>query len=226
MRSRGLQRALDAIEVPLGHLRDAAHAAGGTVNDAFLAAVAGGMARYHEAKGAAVPALRFTMPVSIRALGDPAGGNRFAPARFVLPLGGTVGERVAAAGRVAHAASAEPALPLTAAVSGLLDLLPAPVAAAVVGSMFKAVDVDAVDVPGLVGRVRLAGADVERLYAFAPPTGAALSVTLLSHGDIACIGVESDRAAVDDTTLLTGCLAAALDEVLTLAPEPAVEVTA
>jgi hypothetical protein len=64
----------------------------------------------------------------------------------------------------------------------------------------------------------LGGAEIERMWAFAPPTGAALSVTLLSHADTACVGIASDLAAVSDPGLLETCLAAAFDEVLALAP--------
>jgi hypothetical protein len=54
------------------------------------------------------------------------------------------------------------------------------------------------------------------MWAFAPPTGAALSITLLSHGDTACVGLLGDRAAVSDPKLLATCLQTALEEVATL----------
>jgi WS/DGAT/MGAT family acyltransferase len=223
MRGRGLRRALDTIDVPLERLHVAAQGLDVSLNDAFLGAVGGGLRSYHEAQGASAEALRFTMPVSIRLPTDPPGGNRFAPARFVLPLAGTPAERITSAARCARSARNEPALPLTAAVSALLDRLPPRVAATMVGSMFKSVDVDAVNVPGLAGSVSLAGAQVERLYAFAPPTGAAVSITLLSHGPTACIGIQSDRTAVADPALLTQCLTEAFGEVLDLAsPRPTV----
>lgn len=219
MRGRGLRRSLQVLDVPMADLRAASGAIGGSVNDIFLAAVAGAMARYHDALGSPASALRFTMPVSLRSEADPAGGNRFAPARFVMPLTGSAAERAGHAHVLSRQARAEPALALTSLVSTAIDVLTPRVAAAVVGSMFKAVDVDAVDVPGIGGRVRLAGVDVERLYAFAPPTGAALSTTLLSHGSTACIGLQADRAAVLDPPLLRDCLVAALDEVLELGPK-------
>ena len=71
------------------------------------------------------------------------------------------------------------------------------------------VDVDAVDVPGLQRQAFLGGGRIERLWAFAPPTGAALSLTLLSHADTACVGIASDLAAVADPEMLQQCLAAA-----------------
>jgi diacylglycerol O-acyltransferase / wax synthase len=73
-----------------------------------------------------------------------------------------------------------------------------------------------VDVPGLRRRAYLGGARLERLWAFAPPTGAALSVTLVSHDGKACIGVACDQRAVTDPENLHRCLAAALDELAAL----------
>jgi hypothetical protein len=73
-----------------------------------------------------------------------------------------------------------------------------------------------VDVPGLTAAAYLGGGRIDRMWAFAPPTGAALSITLLSHADTACIGVVSDLAAVSDPELLVTCLEGAFEEVLAL----------
>ena len=54
MRDRAMKRRLAMLDVPLQDLKGAARAAGGTVNDAFMAAVTGGLRRYHERNGAAV----------------------------------------------------------------------------------------------------------------------------------------------------------------------------
>ena len=48
---RGLDRRLDVVELPMDRVRAAARAAGGTINDVFLAAVAGGVHDYHERLG-------------------------------------------------------------------------------------------------------------------------------------------------------------------------------
>ena len=58
-----------------------------------------------------------------------------------------------------------------------------------------------------------------RKYAFAPPSGAALNVALLSHGGTACIGIVSDTAPVASPSLLTQCLKESFAE-LTAAPVP------
>jgi hypothetical protein len=76
--------------------------------------------------------------------------------------------------------------------------------------------VDIVDVPGLRQTVSLGGAPVVSMWAFAPPTGAALSITLLSHIDNCCIAVLCDAKAVQEPALLRNCLAHAFDEVVAL----------
>jgi WS/DGAT/MGAT family acyltransferase len=217
LRHRSLSRALDAFEVPLDRLRGAAKGSGATVNDAFLAAVAGALHAYHERQGSPLQAMRVTMPVSLRKPDDPSGGNRFAPARFVLPIDEPdPALRIKVVGAIAHAWRAEPALRLTDALAGALDMLPGPVVTWIFGGLLRNVDVDAVDVPGLEEPAYLAGARVDRMWAFAPPTGAALSVTLLSHAGTGCVGVVSDRAAVDDPAMLVACFRESFDEICAL----------
>ena len=48
MARRSLSRRLAVIDVPLAWLRAAGREAGGSVNDAFLAALVGGLRIYHE----------------------------------------------------------------------------------------------------------------------------------------------------------------------------------
>jgi WS/DGAT/MGAT family acyltransferase len=212
LRGRSLDRHLDAFEIPLRTLRAVAERVGGTVNDAYLAAVTGGLARYHERLGAPVDRLRATVPVSIRRRGDPAGGNRFVPARLVLPLTGDALARARTAGAVVRAWRAEPAFGAADRVAAALDRLPPPLTVRLFGGMLKNVDVDVVNVPGPQRHLVLAGSTVSRFWAFAPPAGTALSITLLSYLDTACVGVNADCAAVADPHLLGACLREGFDE--------------
>jgi len=86
MRSRTLARQLSTLDVPLDELKRAAKTVGGSLNDAFVAGVLGGMQRYHEFHGASVEDLRMVMPINLRADGAALGGNHFTPARFLVPL--------------------------------------------------------------------------------------------------------------------------------------------
>ena len=214
---RGLDRRLHVLEMPLGGFLEAAHATGGTVNDVLLAAVGGGLRTYHERCGAPLDAVRVTMPISLRKAGDGPGGNRFTPARFVLPIGDPdPTTRAREAGAIVRSWRAEPAVKLTPALAWALDLLPTPVVQRAFAGMLRSIDVDAVDVPGLTKPAYLAGARIDRLWAFAPPTGAALSVTLVSHLDTACVGIACDLAAVHDAELMATCMERAFDEVLAI----------
>ena len=214
LRGRGLDRHLDVLELPMAELRERSHETGQTINSLFLAGVGGALHDYHQRLGFDVPALRVTMPISLRKPGDPPGGNRFTPARFVLPIDDPdPAVRAQIAGAITRRWRDEPAVGLTDVLAVALDQLPDTVVTPLFSSMLRNVDVDAVDVPGLTHDAFVGGARIERLWAFAPPTGAALSVTLLSHLDTACVGLVCDSAAVGDPTLLHTCLELALDEV-------------
>jgi hypothetical protein len=205
------------VEVPLADLRAAAAACGGTVNDVLLAAVGGAFRAYHRHHGVDVATMHTSMPINRRAGDDPEGGNRFTLTRFVLPVDDpdpVVRARIA--GAVVRRNRAEPALGATDLIVSGLGLLPAPVVARLMGGLLRGNDVNVVDLVGLDRPAYLAGARLDRLWAFAPTAGAACSVTLLSHAGTACLALSADRAAVADPEGMAACLAAALDEVRTM----------
>ncbi len=221
MTERGLSRRLDSFDIPLDSLLAAAHAVDSSLNDAFLASVAGGMRRYHDVHGAPVKALRVTMPINLRRPGDPPGSNRFTPARFALPVSAVdAGVRMKELGQLARGWRKEPSLHLTDVIAGVLNRLPAVASTAVLGSMLKAIDFVATNVPGLTQRSYLAGAEVLRQYAFAPPSGSAFSIALMSHLDQCCVGINADTSAVPDPDVLTACLRAGFEEVLAMGEKP------
>src|SRR5438874_2738011 len=80
LRRRSLVSRTVVLELPLADLRAAAKAFGASVNDAYLAALCGGLGRYHEVLGVPVDAIPLALPVSLRGADDPASGNRFAGA--------------------------------------------------------------------------------------------------------------------------------------------------
>lgn len=214
---RSLDRRMDAFDVALSDMRAAARSVDVTVNELFLSAVTGGLHDYHARLGADVAALRFTMPISLRTEDDAAGGNQFVPARFVLPIDDPdPAVRAHLAASMVRRWRREPALGLTSLIADGLARLPTQVVTRVFAGLLRNVDADVVDVAGLRHPAFLAGAQVLSMWAFAPPTGAALSITLLSHGPKCCIAILSDRAAVADTGLLLTCFEHAFDEVIAL----------
>ena len=110
-RRTGRSWSLRYLDCSLAELRAAGKAAGGSINDAYLAALLGGLRRYHERHDVVVDDIPITVPVSLRGASDPLGGNKFAGA--VLP--GPVGvvdpvERIAQVRGLMLAATTEPAL--------------------------------------------------------------------------------------------------------------------
>jgi hypothetical protein len=184
------------------------------VNDAFLAAVAGGMRHYHEKHGVTVGELTVTMPISIRTADDPPGGNRATLMRFGVPAGiADPAQRIRVihdrAGRVRH----EKSLAHTELIAGGLNLAPL----WYVSSVLRNVDFVASDVPGIPVPVFLAGARVRSQYAFSPTIGAAFNITLLSYVDTCALGINADTGAIPDFDVFFDCLVSGFDEVLALA---------
>ena len=218
MVARGLGRHLDVTEVSLDDVKRVAKTTEASVNDVFVAAITGGVRLYHEEHGAAPEALRMTLPISLRQRGDDAVGNRFAPARFPVPTNiDDPRERIQAIRRLVKNWRAEPALQMTSGLALVLNRLPTATTTALFGGMLKCCDFVTTNVPGAPVPVFSAGAEVERLFAFAPPSGAAFNVALISHCDTCCIGIVIDTTAVPDPEVLVGCLTRGFGEVLALA---------
>jgi hypothetical protein len=113
----------------------------------------------------------------------------------------------------------EPALDDMSALAPALARLPAPLLAAVAGSLTQSNDLQASNVPGVREDLYLAGAKIERSYGFGPLPGCASMISLVSHGETCCIGVNVDPAAVTDVPLFAECLLGGFSEVLALHPD-------
>ncbi|MGD9997570.1 MAG: wax ester/triacylglycerol synthase domain-containing protein [Ilumatobacteraceae bacterium] len=217
MVGRGPGRRLFVLDLSLAALRDAAHAAGATLNDAFLAAVVEGLRRYHDGHGTSLDALRINMPVNLRGPDDPPGANRFVPVRMIVPVEHDgAPDRMRRIDELSRAWRDEPALPITDLISGALTMLNPAISTPIMAGMLKCVDLVATNVPGFERPVFLAGAEVLRQFAFAPPSGAGMSIALMSYVDRCCIGVNVDTAAVPDGRALVDCLQAGFDDVLSV----------
>jgi len=214
MTDRSLDRHLDMIAVDFRDLKRAGASVDGTLNDAFVASVTGGLRRYHERHGTTVDELRITLPISIRKEGDPAAGNRITLERFAVPVGvADPAERVRLTGERCRVARDDRALPLSNAIAGTLNLLPS----SVVGGMLKHIDFLASNVPGVRVPLYLCGAPVSGYYAFGPTTGSAVNVTLLTFNGTCCVGITIDGGAVPDADVLMESFRQGFEEVLELA---------
>ncbi len=211
MTQRGPGRVLHTITVGLDELKQAGALAGGTLNDSFMAAVTGGLRRYHEHHGATVDELTVTLPISIRKPGDAPGGNRITLQRLRVPL--SMADpvlRMHAIGARCRAARTERSLAFTDAIAGALNFVPT----AFVGTMLKHVDFLASDVTGFPKPMFLCGARVTDYSAFGPTIGAAMNATLFSYNGSCCIGITVDTTAVPDHELLVECLKEGVAEVI------------
>lgn len=213
MTDRRLGWRYHCFEVPLAVLKRSAAMADGTVNDGFLAGVAAGLAGYHERHGSVVEELRVTMPISTRTEADGPGGNHVSLVRFTVPVGDHDPiSRLLAIDHRANVVRHEPAIGLSASIAGALNLLPT----GVVAGMLRHVDVLASNVPGFDAPVFVAGARLERFFAFGPTMGAAANVTLMSYRGRCCIGVTTDTGAVPDPEAFVACLEAGFAELAEL----------
>lgn len=215
--ARSLGRRLAALDVSLDDLKRAAKSVGGSLNDAFLASVVGGIQRYHELHGVEPAELRVVMPINLRAEGTALGGNHFTPARFLVPLQIVdPEERMRTLGQLARAVRDEPAVGLTDAMATVLNQLPSRMTTAFFGAMLKGSDFVTSNVPGSPFPLYVAGAELDRMYPFGPLSGTAANVTLLSHCGTCCIGINTDSLAIPDATEFAKSVEAGFSEVLAL----------
>jgi WS/DGAT/MGAT family acyltransferase len=221
LRDGGVGYRFITLDVPLGTLKAAGKAAGGSVNDAFLAGLLGGVRRYHDERGVTVEHLPMAIPVSMRTADDPMGGNRFAGARFVAPVGEADPQtRIAAVHRFIAKARQEPAIGFAELVAPVLSVLPGWILTQIAEQMTTANDLQASNM-GVVGRtLYLAGAKVLRLYVVGPRPGVAAMATMLSYDGICCIGVNINPDVITDEAVFSRCLKDGFDEVLRLADQP------
>jgi WS/DGAT/MGAT family acyltransferase len=204
---------LITFDVALADLKAAARAAGGSVNDAFLAGLLGGIRRYHEKLGYSVDVLPMAIPISLRTDNDPMGGNRFAGARFVAPVGEPDPKsRVAAIHRFISEARMEPALGFLDIIAPVLSRLPGALLTRIASEMTRTSDIQASNLGAIARPLYLAGARVTHIYPMGPRPGIAAMVTMLSYDGTCCIAVNFDPDAVTDETLFAECMRAGFDE--------------
>jgi len=218
MTGRSLSCRFDAITLSLEELKRAANRVDGTLNDAFVAAVAGGLRIYHEHHGQPVDELRMNMPINVRE-GEKGrrAGNQFVPARFLVPIGiADPLERMRAIHELVRSQRDEPALGMVDDVNAMFTRLGTRLATSLAGSMMKALDFVTSNVPGPRRSVFASGAKIEHMFPFGPLAGSAANITLFSYAGTLHLGINTDAAAVADPGVFTDCLARGVAEVLSV----------
>lgn len=201
----GKQWSFLTLDAPLEPLRTIARQGGGTLDDAAVALVLGGLRRYHRRRDSTVA----DVPVGVRVSLDRADdlGNRFAAATISGPLAiEDPVDRVAAVRGEVLSLHTERALDVLDAAAPLMNRMPSFVGASALRTA-AAPDAFVLTLPGPPRKRFMAGAEVQGMYVLGPLPGAALTVCLVTCGDSACIGVNVDASAVADVAGLGECLA-------------------
>lgn len=215
LRGRSLSYRFEILETTVDALKQAGRAGCGSLNDAYIAALLGGLRRYHEAMGCPVSEIPMAMPVSMRAGDNALGGNRFTGARFAAPAAIVdPAERIAAIREIVLAERDEPALDALPLLAPVLSRIPVPLLANWYASQSAGLDLQASNIRGIPSPVFIAGAKIQRMFPFGPLPGCAVMVVLVSHCGVCCIGMNADPAAVTEPGLFLRCMQAGLKEVL------------
>ncbi|MGH9104072.1 MAG: wax ester/triacylglycerol synthase domain-containing protein, partial [Acidimicrobiales bacterium] len=207
---RSLRRRFEVASFDLDRVHRAGRRLRGTVNDAYVTAVVGGIAAYHRRFEAPLPDLRVAVPVSTREPGTTA-ANAFFPLRVVLPAGdeGPL-SRFAAVHEALDQAKAEPGLGAVGGLSGLLAFLPPPLLTEAARRQASTVDVAISNVSGSPVDLFVGGARIRATYPLGPTVATALNATVLSYRSRLDMGLSCDAAAVDEPEALRDCITAAM----------------
>jgi WS/DGAT/MGAT family acyltransferase len=204
---RSLRRRIEVLQVPLDDAKAAAKSLGGSLNDIFVAAAAGGAGAYHRAAGTPVDELRITMPVSTRKDAS-AGGNAFTPTRVLLPVGiEDPAARFTAIRERLDATKHERAMGAVAGMAGVANLLPTSVAVRVARQQVETVDFATSNVRGAPFPLYIAGARILANYPIGPTGGTAWNLTLMSYDGSLDMGLNADLGAVPDPAMLRDAIA-------------------
>lgn len=204
------------LDVPLSDLKAAGKAAGGTLNDAYVAAVLGGLRIYHERRSLEIGDITINMPVSVRNANDAQGGNKFAAAFLTAPSSvADPRERVLRVGARSRKASAEPALDFFSLVLPVLNRAPSSVLTPLFTTLQNRTDLTISNVPGSRQDGLLAGATVDEVYYFGPLPGSPVMCVLHSHLDKCYVALNVD-GDVFDIDSVVDCVREGFAEVLAL----------
>lgn len=198
---RSLERSFHTFQVPLADVKAAAERLGGSVNDVFVTAAAGGAGRYHRDRGHPVDELRMSMPVSTRT-NRSAGGNAFTPTRALVPTHADPRVRFAAIHERLNVTKSEKALGATASVASLANLLPTPVVVRIARQQVMTVDFTTSNLRAAPFDLYIAGARMEGNYPLGPIAGTAWNLTTMSYRGNLDLGLHTDTRAVAEPDAL------------------------
>jgi hypothetical protein len=181
-------------------------ALGVTVIHADVTGTAGAACADHSSHGVDVHDLRMSMPVNMRE-DSSAGGNAFSPARVLVPAGieDPVERFHETHARLATTKS-ERALGVAGTLAGVLNGLPTSFVVRLARLQVETVDFATSNLRGANFDLYVAGARVVANHPMGPTAGTAFNATVLGYRDSLDLGLNVDRAAIDDPGLLRSCV--------------------
>lgn len=207
------------LDVPFAELRAAARAAGGTINDAYIAGVIGGLRLYHKAHRVVVEEIPVAIPISTRTAQDPIGGNHFTSIRVPVPMmEPDPAERIRQIRARILRGRTQPALNIVEQLAPYLSVLPTGTLGDLVIGSTTTCDVQLTNIPGVGHTTYIAGAKVVEAYPLGPRPGVALMAGLTTYEGRAFLGFHVDPDVFPDLEVLHECLRAGFDEVLGMQP--------
>jgi diacylglycerol O-acyltransferase len=217
-------RRFGLARVGLSPLKQAGKAAGGTVNDAVLAVVAGMLRRYLDVAGWEFRGQRpvALMPVSMRAPGDNGVGNAISTVFVDLPVEiDDPVERIRAISAETKALKESQAVQAGALIAGVAGAIPPVLASTVARAMSgaRAFNLVVSNVPGPQQPFYLDGSRLLELYPIIPlnPARQGLSVGIISYDGRVFFGLLADRNLDPPLEVATDALGDALRELLATA---------
>lgn len=193
---RSLRSRTAAVDVDMSDLRAAATRSGTSVNDAFLATLAGALRIYHEAARRPVERVSMSVPVDMRTTLDRNAAGPTAGLTVAAPLAAAdPGDRMRQIHRKLAIGHVEPALGVLDSLAPLMTPLPDAVLEAVT-ELRPVADVQVRHLRGPRHEQYVAGAQVMRAYTLCPKHRVAIMAALTTRGGRGTITTRYDTAAV------------------------------
>jgi diacylglycerol O-acyltransferase len=210
--------------VPLLPLRKVAADAGGTVQDALVAAVAEGCRRYYRQHQVDRPLIRVFSPYQRppwagRNDPDPQGNHWFIVRYAVSADAPGIGARIQQARAAVDAAYHVDSTDWMKAIARMCPLIPGRLFHSSFLRLCASHDFIVSNIPGPRRPQRIGDAEAEEIFGIAPTLGSGLTVTLLSYRNACHIAINIDPNVIPDPELLERCVREGLEEA-TAAGEP------
>ena len=207
--------------IPLDDVKFVKNTMGATVNDVLVAAVAGALRRYVEARGddPEGKTIRAMVPVDIRGPQDTKLTNRFALVYLSLPIGiADPIDRLMETKRHMDAIKRSPEALVTYQAIASLGVVSDKIARSIRGYYADKVSVVLTNVPGPSQKLYFAGKLLDTIVFWVPQSGSiGVGISIFSYGGQVNIGLITDRGLAPDPDTIIAAFQAEFDNLLRLA---------